>query len=112
MEKGKITIARKCQEKERKNQRFAEEAKLKAEQEMKAKIMAELRKMTQLQENHSLKIKEEEGKKKYERELALQKENEEIRISQLRGIVFRYQSNKPFFKRLFQMKMSENKKNS
>ena len=59
----------KAREKGRDNQCFAEEAKLKAEQKMKAKIMEELTKMTQLQEN------EEEGKMKYERELAIQKEN-------------------------------------
>jgi len=82
--KEKQQLLEMAREKERENQRLVEEAKLKAEQEMKAKIMEELRKMTQLQENHSLKIKEEEGKKRNEREVAIQKENEEIRISQLR----------------------------
>merc|ERR1711892_1642961 len=82
--KEKQQLLERAREKERENQRLVEEAKLKAEQEMKAKIMEELRKMTQLQENYSLKIKEEEGKKRNEREVAIQKENEEIRITQLR----------------------------
>merc|ERR1711892_1629777 len=82
--KEKQQLLERAREKERENQRLVEDAKLKAEQEMKAKIMEELRKMTQLQENHSSKIKEEEGKKRNEREVAIQKENEEIRITQLK----------------------------
>merc|ERR1712106_317246 len=82
--KEKQQLLERARKKERENQRLVEDAKLKAEQEMKSKIMEELRKMTQLQENHSLKIKEEEGKKRNEREVAKQKENEEIRITQMR----------------------------
>ena len=77
-----------AREKERENQRLAEEVKMKAELEMKKKIMEELDKIRQLQEHQASKIREEEGKKKIEKEILLEKEAEELRLSQKRGNFF------------------------